>query len=150
MLKTIPIAMSIYDNTYNFLLFILLTMQTYSVWALIKFIIWLIIVAILYKYVNVYESPILWLSFWFLGIFMIIWGMMYFFFLGLYKLWSSDTSHNKQTSLSYKLSLLFSLCMMINITLMINNQRSNILWLASLWGFLFLIPVFAIDKNLNA
>ena len=118
-------------------------MQTYSIGAGIKFLIWLIIVSVLYNYVNVYESPILWLSFGYLGMFMIVRWLMYFFFLGLYKLRSSETVHAVQSSFSYKLSLLFALFTMVNLTLMINNIRTNFLWILTLLVFIWLIPVLA-------
>lgn len=124
-------------------------MQTYSIWALLKFIIWTIIVSILYKYVNVYQSPILGLSFGYLWIFMILRWLMYFFFLWLYKLRSSETAHAQQTSFSYKLSLLFALFTMINITLMINDARSNLFGIITLLSFLGLIPLLAQDKNIS-
>ncbi len=121
-------------------------MQTYSIWATIKFLVGIIIVSILYKYVNVYESPILGLSFGYLWVFMIIWWIMYFFFLWLYKLRSSETSHLKQTSFSYKLSLLFALCTMINLTLMINDSWNNFLWILTALIFVAIIPFLANDK----
>ncbi len=124
-------------------------MQTYSIWALIKFIIWVIIVSILFKYVNVYQSPILGLSFGYLGLFMILRGIMYFFFLWLYKLRSSNTSDLKQSSFSYKLSLLFALCIMANLTLMINDTWSNLLGILSIVFFVGMIPFLAYEKQIT-
>lgn len=117
-------------------------MKTYSVWALIKCFIWLLIVILLYKYVNVYESPILWLVFGFLWLFMMIWGLSYFLFLWFYRA-LSHAELADQSSYSYKLSLRCALCIMVNLTLMINNSRSNTFWILSILAFMSLIPVIS-------
>ncbi len=48
-------------------------MRAYSIGAALKIIVGVGILAVLYNYVNVYNDPIIGLSFGFLGVFMIIW-----------------------------------------------------------------------------
>jgi hypothetical protein len=84
------------------------------------------ILRVLYHYVNVYEDPVIGISFGFLGIFMMVRGATYYLFLFGYRLFSTRPQH-VQSSLSYKLSLLLGLYVMINITLMITDKRSKLL-----------------------
>lgn len=121
-------------------------MNTYSIWALIKVVVWVAILSIVYRYVNVYDSPLLGLWFWYMGLFMLLRWLGYFLFAGMYMLicrnrWSWCAS------LSYKVSLLCSICIMVNITLMVNNYRTPLLGLLSLCTGIVLITLFCYSHD---
>jgi hypothetical protein len=121
-------------------------MRLYNMWAIIKIIVGISIIGILYNYVNVYQDPAIGISFWFLGIFMIVWGIGYFMFLLSYKFFSKEHLH-KQASLSYKLSLLLGMYVMVNITFIITDHWNKLLWLAIIIAFIALQTLFWNQKK---
>ncbi len=120
-------------------------MRVYSLGALFKVLIGLLIMWVLYRYVNVYQDPVLGLSFGFFALFMVIWWASYFFFLIGYKFFSQKSDH-LQSSLSYKLSLLVWLFAMTNLTLMVVDKWSLFLSLVLLIIFLLLQMVITYEK----
>jgi len=122
------------------------TMRLYNMWALIKIIVGIGIIAILYNYVNVYQDPAIWISFWFLAVFMIVWGIWYFIFLFAYKFFSKEYPHN-QASLSYKLSLLLGMYVMVNLTFVITDHRNKLIWLVIIIAFILLQILFTKSKR---
>ena len=82
-----------------------------------------------------------------MGLFMVVWGASYYFFLAGYKLFSPSLSHHVQSSLSYKLSLLLGLFVMINITLMILDNWTQ--WIAFLLILAFIILQILITNAPN-
>lgn len=123
-------------------------MRVYSLGALFKTLIWILILWILYQYVNVYQDPVLGLSFGFFALFMIVWWASYFFFLIGYKFFSQK-SDALQSSLSYKLSLLVGIFAMTNLTLMVVDKRTLFLSIVLLIAFLLLQMVITYDKSPN-
>lgn len=121
-------------------------MRAYSIWALLKILVGIGIITILYNYVNVYNDPVLGLSFGFLGVFMIIWWASYYFFLFGYKMFTTLPKH-VQSSMSYKLSLLLGLYAMINLSLVITGKWSTLVGVLLLIGFVFLLYVFMKDTK---
>ncbi len=121
-------------------------MRAYSIGAALKIIVGVGILAVLYNYVNVYNDPIIGLSFGFLGVFMIIWWASYFFFLVAYKFFSTLPDY-QQSSMSYKLSLLLGLYAMINLSLVITGKRSTILGVVLLLAFLWIQYMFIKDTK---
>lgn len=112
-------------------------MRLYSVWALLKVVLWCAILWIIYHYVQVYQQPLIWLSLGFLGVFLSVWWGSYFFFLLCYKLFSSRVEQ-RQNSESYTHSLLLAVLAMVQITLMITNNWSIVVAIVSLVFFLLL------------
>ena len=121
------------------------TMRLYNMWAIIKIVVGFIILSILYNYVNVYQDPAIGISFWFLGIFMIVRWIGYFMFLWSYRIFSSH-NYFKQASLSYKLSLLLGMYMMVNLTFIITDNWTKLMWLIILVCFVVLQVMFWSEK----
>lgn len=99
-------------------------MRIYSIGAILKIIIGICILSILYNYVSVDTNAALGLWFGFLGVFLMIWGIGYYFFLVLWKLFSKAEHHIK-TSASYKLSLFLGIFVIVNLTFMIIDKWTN-------------------------
>lgn len=122
--------LAMWSTFYHYLL-----MRFYSLWALLKVIMWLAILRVIYHYVQVFQQPLIGLSLGFLGIFLSVWGWSYFFFLLCYKLFSSRQEQRQNTE-SYTHSLLLGVRVMVQITLMMTYNRSL---LAAWWSLLIFL-----------
>ena len=91
-----------------------------------------VILLLVYFYVNVYQDPLVAISFSFLGIFIVSWGVSFYLFFGATRLFSSRASTHI-ASYSYKVSLLFGVFMLLNVLLLLMGQRNR------LWGGLLIV-----------
>ena len=128
-----------YSKTYR-------DMRVYSIWALFKIIIGLIMIRWLYTFINVYQQPIVGLSFGFLAIFMLVRGIGYFCFITWYKLFSPYLTEY-HVSKSYKLGLLLGIFTLANLSLMVTWHRSRLIWLILIAVFIWLHFVLFDDKS---
>lgn len=95
----------------------------------------------LYNFVNVYEQPVLGLSFLFVAIFLTTWGITYFLFVRWYKIFARPYSA-AHSSKSYYLGIWAAMFMIITTSLMISGQRSPAVGLLLALGFIVLHTLF--------
>ena len=107
-------------------------MLYYHLGSLIKIVVGALILLLVYFYVNVYDDPLVAISFSFLGIFIVSRGLSFYAFFGLTRLFSSRAKTHV-ASYSYKMSLLFGIFMLLNVLLLLMGQRNR------LWGGLLIV-----------
>ncbi len=112
-------------------------MLFYNIGSLLKIIVGTSIIYYVYTKINPYKDPVVALSFGFIWIFLIIWGVSFYIFYITQKIFSQKENITI-ASRSYKLSLLIWLFFMINISLIIMEKWTKILWLIILIVFIFL------------
>lgn len=122
-------------------------MSFYKIASITKLILWILILFLVYSYINVYEDPTIWLSLWFLWLFISLRWLSFFIFSLAQSLINSKKSQERITKDSYKLSLLFGIYAIINVLLIILWTRNKILWIVLLvWFVLIQILLFS-EKN---
>ncbi|MFZ2150859.1 MAG: hypothetical protein WAZ12_03945 [Candidatus Absconditicoccaceae bacterium] len=123
-------------------------MNLYQIASATKFVLGLIILILVYSYINVYEDPGVGISLGFLGLFIMLWGLSFYIFLLGQKIFRTNQDQERITKDSYKLSLLFGIYAIINVLLLILGNRSKILGLILLIGFIALqISLFSEKKQ---
>lgn len=123
-------------------------MNLYQIASATKFILGLTILILVYSYINVYEDPWIGISLWFLWLFIMLWWLSFYIFLLWQKVFRNNQDEDRITKDSYKLSLLFWIYAVINVLLLIMWNRSKILWLILLIGFVALqISLFSTKKK---
>lgn len=122
-------------------------MYLYHIISGIKCFLGIAILYIVYSSINIYEDPIVGISFGFLGIFIASRGASFFLFLGIQKIYR----HIEKIRLikdSYKLSLLFGIYMLINVLLILLEYRNKFIGILLLVGFIFLqIALFSDNRT---
>ncbi len=102
-------------------------MVLYHIWAVAKVLLGILILRMVYVYIDPTLDPAMWLWFWFLWIFITAWWSSFYLFFAIQSLISSkDTIRLAKES--YKLSLLFGIFILINISLLFLEQRTKLLW----------------------
>jgi hypothetical protein len=123
-------------------------MNLYQIASATKFVLWLIILILVYSYINVYEDPWVGISLGFLWLFIMLRWLSFYIFLLWQKLFRTNQDEERITKDSYKLSLLFWIYAVINVLLLILWNRSKFLWLILLVGFIALqISLFSEKKQ---
>lgn len=118
----------------------------YYTTAIVKIVLWIIVLLITYTSINVYEDPIIALSLWFLWVFILAWWASFFLFLLWQKLFHKLKSDEDATKDSYKLSLLFWFFCIINALLLLMSRWNKSVWLIILIVFIF-IQIFLFEKK---
>lgn len=122
-------------------------MSFYKIASITKLILWILILFLVYSYINVYEDPTIWLSLGFLWLFISLRWLSFFIFILAQNLINNKKSQERITKDSYKLSLLFGIYAIINVLLIILWTRNKILWIVLLvWFVLIQILLFS-EKN---
>jgi len=119
----------------------------YHIVSIIKLFLWIFLSLIVYNYVNIYEDPAIWISLWFLWVFITLWGWSFFIFLWIQKIFRHESKIRIQKD-SYKLSLLFWIFAMTNVLLLILWHWSKFLWFLLLIIFV-LLQIFLFSKQNN-
>lgn len=123
-------------------------MNLYQIASATKFVLWLIILILVYSYINVYEDPWVGISLWFLWLFVMLRWLSFYIFLLWQKIFRTNQDQERITKDSYKLSLLFGIYAVINVLLLILWNRSKFLWLLLLVWFIALqISLFSEKKK---
>jgi hypothetical protein len=123
-------------------------MNLYQIASATKLILWLIILILVYSCINVYEDPGIWISLWFLWLFIMLWWLSFYIFLLWQKTFRSNQDQERITKDSYKLSLLFGIYAIINVLLLILWNRSKLLWFILLvWFIVLQISLFSDKKK---
>lgn len=120
-------------------------LRFYYIASIIKVALWLTINIVTYSFINVYEDPVIAISLWFIGVFILIWWISFFLFL----LWQKLFRKNQKERIvkdSYKLSLLFGIYAIINILLIFLWAWNRIWWIILLWGFI-LIQILLLENK---
>ncbi|HMT00936.1 MAG TPA: hypothetical protein PKD96_00340 [Candidatus Absconditabacterales bacterium] len=115
-------------------------MLFYHIGAGLKIFIGVLILWVLYVFVNVYQDYLPALAFGFLGIFLASWGLSFYFFLFFQSFFAKKTLGSVM-ALSYKLSLLFGIFVLINAVLFVSEMWTKFLGLV-LFVIFVLIDVF--------
>jgi len=124
-------------------------MYLYHIISGIKFILGVAIVLLVYTSINIYEDPVIWISLWFLGIFIASRGLSFYLFVGIQKLYR-HIDKLRIIKDSYKLSLLFGIYVLINILLLLLEYRNKYIGIVLIAGFVFLqIALFSDNKQKN-
>lgn len=118
----------------------------YYTTAVIKIVLWIIVLLITYTSINVYEDPVIALSLWFLWVFILAWWASFFLFLLWQKLFHKLKSDEDAVKDSYKLSLLFWFFCIINVLLLLMSRRNKSVGLIILIVFIF-IQIFLFEKK---
>lgn len=118
----------------------------YYTTAIIKIVLWIIVLLITYTSINVYEDPVIALSLWFLWVFILAWWASFFLFLLWQKLFHKLKSDEDAVKDSYKLSLLFWFFCIINVLLLLMSRRNKSVGLIILIVFIF-IQIFLFEKK---
>ncbi|PID34990.1 MAG: hypothetical protein CR971_00530 [candidate division SR1 bacterium] len=92
-----------------------------------------------YYNINIYEDPAIAIILGFIGLFITLWGISFFVFLGvLYLINDEQTDILRLEKDSYKSSFLFGIYILINILLIILTQRTTLLGVVLLAIFILL------------
>ena len=118
----------------------------YYTTAIIKIVLWIVVLLITYTSINVYEDPVIALSLWFLWVFILAWWASFFLFLLWQKLFHKLKSDDDAIKDSYKLSLLFWFFCIINALLLLMSRRNKSVGLIILIVFIF-IQIFLFEKK---
>ena len=118
----------------------------YYTTAVIKIVLWIIVLLITYTSINVYEDPVIALSLWFLWVFILAWWASFFLFLLWQKLFHKLKSDEDAVKDSYKLFLLFWFFCIINVLLLLMSRRNKSVGLIILIVFIF-IQIFLFEKK---
>lgn len=137
-------------SSSNYLLDLLIhIMPLYSIGALFKVIIGLLMIRGLYTFINIYQQPIVGLSLGFLAVFMLVRGVSYFCFVAWYKLFSPALTERHMTK-SYQLWLLLGVFTLANLSLMVTDHRNKSIWLLLIAVFIWLHLVLFHDRSAPA
>ena len=123
-----------------------MNLRFYYIASIVKLILWILIIILTYTSVNIYEDPAIWISLWFIGVFIAIWGFSFFLFLRWQKLFRKK-NEERIIKDSYKLSLLFWTYIIINILLLILWNRNKLLWIILLAGFIVIHVLLLENQN---
>ncbi len=123
----------------------------YRTVSFIKIVLGIITTLLTYYNINVYEDPAIAIILGFTGVFISLWGISFFAFLGvLYLINDEQTDILRLEKDSYKSSFLFGIYMIINILLIILTQRTTLLGVVLLAIFILLhIILFKTTKHAN-
>jgi hypothetical protein len=123
-------------------------MNLYQIASGTKFVLWVIILILVYSYINVYEDPWVWISLWLVWLFIMLRWLSFYFFFMWQKIFRTNQDLDRITKDSYKLSLLFGIYAIINVLLLVLWTWSKILWLILLIWFIALqILLFSENKT---
>lgn len=111
-------------------------MNLYQIASTSKLVLWIIILVLVYSYINVYEDPWAWISLWLLWLFITLWWLSFYVFLLWQKIFRTNQDIDRITKDSYKLSLLFGIYSIINVLLLVLWTWSKFLWLILLIWFI--------------
>ncbi len=124
-------------------------MSLYHIITLIKILVGLIVIFFVSTTIDPYQDPGIWLWFLFWWVFMLIWGVSFYIFLGWKMLFSNNSNIQKNKEgiaiESYKFSLLFGLYVIVNLWIMFQWYWTNFLWILLFVGFI-LIQIFVSIK----
>lgn len=118
-------------------------LSLYHIFSIIKILIALIILISLYITIDPYADPLVALSWWMIGFFLLAWWCSFFAFWA----WKKYIKHDEGEIIisSYKLSLLFGIYILFNVIFLLKEQRTLLWWIALLIWFIIiqwiLIPV---------
>lgn len=134
------------------LLLAMSTMRLYHFGAILKILVGVIILVSIYMTIYPQEDPAIALGFWFLGVFVISWGIsFYIFYLAQYI--STHKAGLVCARDAYKLSLLFGMYVLANVALLLMGQWTKVLGILlfavfiGLQIFLSVTPDHANDKD---
>lgn len=123
-------------------------MSFYKLASITKLILGILILILVYSYINVYEDPSVWLSLAFLWLFITLRWLSFFIFILAQNFFRSKKDKDRVIKDSYKLSLLFGIYAIINVLLIVLWTRNKILWIVLLiWFVLIQILLFSDKTN---
>ena len=123
-----------------------MNIRFYYIASITKLILWLFIVLITYTSISIYEDPVIWISLWFIWVFITVRWLSFFLFLQWQKIFRK-IDKERMVKDSYKLSLLFGIYCVINILLLILWKWSKLLWFILLAGFIVIQILLFENKN---
>ena len=123
-----------------------MNIRFYYIASITKLILWLFIVLITYTSISIYEDPVIWISLWFIWVFITVRWLSFFLFLQWQKIFRK-IDKERMVKDSYKLSLLFGIYCVINILLLILWKWSKLLWFILLAGFIVIKILLFENKN---
>ena len=123
-----------------------MNLRFYYIASITKLILWLFIVISTYASINIYEDPGVWISLWFIGTFITIWGASFFLFLRGQKIFRKK-QEERIIKDSYKLSLLFWIYSIINILLLILGIWNKLFGIILLAGFILIHILLLENQN---
>ncbi len=143
MLKTLFNTYDTYNKTFD------IKNNFYSVISVIKIILWITTILLTYFNINIYEDPAIAISLWFTGLFITLWGISFFVYLGILYLINDENSDILRLHKDcYKSSLLSGIYFMINVLLVVLLQRTALLGIILLCIFILLhIILFKTTKH---
>ena len=122
------------------------TMILYHVGAVIKIILWAVILFFVINYIDPKIDPAIWLGFWFLGLFVLTRGVSFYLFLWVHSL-SIKKNKVEQAKESYKLSVLFWMFVLLNVILLLLDMRTKTLWIVIFLAFVSLQVLLVINYD---
>lgn len=128
----------------------MLNSEFYKYLSLVKLVVWLLIIFIDYKAINVFEDPIV--AIWI----MLVWSFLvsrwasFFFFFFTQKFFKREKSLTSIESSSYKLSFLFWMYSLLNIILIFWWNWNKIWGLVLLGAFILLLYFLSLDNQKHA
>ncbi|MCF7834980.1 hypothetical protein K9M48_02900 [Candidatus Gracilibacteria bacterium] len=122
-------------------------MSFYKLASITKLILGILILILVYSYINVYEDPSVGLSLAFLGLFITLRGLSFFIFILAQNFFRSKKDKDRVIKDSYKLSLLFGIYAIINVLLIVLGTRNKILGIVLLIGFVLIQILLFSDKT---
>lgn len=123
-----------------------MNIRFYYIASITKLILWLFIILITYTSISIYEDPVIWISLWFIWVFITVRWLSFFLFLQWQKIFRK-IDKERMVKDSYKLSLLFGIYCVINILLLILWKWSKLLWFILLAGFIVIQILLFENKN---
>ncbi len=117
--------------------------------SIIKILLGITTILLTYYTINIYEDPIIAIGLGFTGLFITLWGIIFFIFLGvLYLINDENTDMLDIKKQSYKSSLLLGIYSIINILLILLEQWTKMLGIILLAIFVLLhIILFKTKRN---
>ncbi len=123
---------------------------TYKKLALIKMLLWIIIMVATFSTINVFADEVLGISFFLLSIFLFSRGSSYFVFRLLqYAMKQYHKYEHEKMAEAYKLSLLFSCYLVTNIILIVIEKRTRLIGINLLIAFVIIQILLVYDRTDN-
>lgn len=122
-----------------------MNLRFYYIASIVKLILWLLITIITYNSINIYQDPVIWITLWFIGVFIFIRWFSFFIFMRWQQTFRKKEKE-RITKDSYKLSLLFWIYSIINILFIILWKRNKLIWIILFASFI-LIHVLLLENE---
>jgi hypothetical protein len=113
-------------------------MSLYHTFSFIKIGVALTILWSLYFTINPYEDPLIALSWWIIGFFLLAWGLSFFIFWWRNTYITKKPDSNTIITNSYKLSLLFGIYILFNLIFLLQSKRTVLWWIVLLIAFILI------------